>query len=1000
VGATGGTGNPGTGGDGNGNTGNGGEDQLPDFGELPNGGNSPVDVDAEMFGDAGPACGDGIVQDGEVCDDGNGFPGDGCNGACELEPNFSCPVAGQECVNTVVCGDGVLGGAEVCDDGNLVNGDGCASSCDAIEPFFACPTAGQDCLSLASCGDGRISTGEECDDTNFTDADGCDDVCQLETGYVCPVVGDLCTEDLYCGDGQVSGGEQCDDGLTVSGDGCTATCGQEPFYSCLNPGNPCNYIVECGDGLVQDQETCDDNNDDAGDGCDDSCVVEAGWACPIQGSRCVAAECGDGIIAGNEECEDGDATGGDGCDANCFREGPYACVTNLLNSPPSVCHQTTCNDGTKEGSEPCDDGNSIIGDGCNPYCEVEPSCPNAGGACTSVCGDGLLIPGDDEECDDGNTTDGDGCSHLCVEEEGYMCNVVVSELPATITIPFVFRDFMALPSASTTVTRHPDFQNGCLGTVLPNATDPDMVSLTLDADGKPTNSGSCALPAACVIDVDSVGNTGDNCMGRDDVNNLADDGCDNLTGCMRSTHPNHFLPNHASVDPFYYWYRDQADVNKTLIVPTTLNGNNGVYTYTPGNFFPMDDAGWVATGDELEWDTSGHNYGFTSEVRYWFTFTGGESLIFQGDDDLFVFVNGKLALSIGSKHNATTRTMVLSTANGGTATCAACPAAYQTRNLGITAGNVYEIAIFHAERQATASNFNLTLTGFVHAKSECESICGDDFVTKDEQCDEGNGVNADGYGTCQLDCTRGAYCGDNHVDVGFEECDNGVNLSQYGGCAPGCVDGPFCGDGVVQPVGLEQCDDGVNDGGYAQCGANCKLGPRCGDGVQQAGNGEQCDDGANNGGYGECAQGCLLGQRCGDGVVQANQGETCDDGVNDGGYGGCTAGCQLGPRCGDSIKQGGAGEECDDGANDGGYGQCAPGCKLGARCGDGARQMPDEQCDDGVNNGGYGECAAGCHLGPRCGDDDVQEPQEECDDGNLMSRDGCSNTCQDEGILQ
>lgn len=74
-------------------------------------------------------CGDGIVNSGEQCDDGNTVNGDGCNNSCQYE----------------FCGDGyfdfngvdnVLGSPddEACDDGNAINGDGCSMVCEVEAP--------------------------------------------------------------------------------------------------------------------------------------------------------------------------------------------------------------------------------------------------------------------------------------------------------------------------------------------------------------------------------------------------------------------------------------------------------------------------------------------------------------------------------------------------------------------------------------------------------------------------------------------------------------------------------------------------------------------------------------------------------------------------------------------------------------------------------------------------------------------------------------------------
>ena len=113
-----------------------------------------------------PGCGDGINNQGgiEQCDDGNTIAGDGCNGACHVEPNWTCPPAGA-CTRTSKCGDGVINPGEVCDDGNTTDGDGCNSTCTVQDGRYVCQ-AGQPCVLTSICGNKRVEQGENCDDGN------------------------------------------------------------------------------------------------------------------------------------------------------------------------------------------------------------------------------------------------------------------------------------------------------------------------------------------------------------------------------------------------------------------------------------------------------------------------------------------------------------------------------------------------------------------------------------------------------------------------------------------------------------------------------------------------------------------------------------------------------------------------------------------------------------------------------------------------------------------
>ena len=84
-------------------------------------------------------CGDGVIVAGEQCDDSNSMSGDGCSSTCMVEANFVCNGQPSVCTGTAPpvnnCGNGQINTGETCDDGNQNGGDGCSSTCQTESGF-------------------------------------------------------------------------------------------------------------------------------------------------------------------------------------------------------------------------------------------------------------------------------------------------------------------------------------------------------------------------------------------------------------------------------------------------------------------------------------------------------------------------------------------------------------------------------------------------------------------------------------------------------------------------------------------------------------------------------------------------------------------------------------------------------------------------------------------------------------------------------------------------
>ncbi|CAD8197951.1 unnamed protein product [Paramecium pentaurelia] len=95
----------------------------------------------------------------------------------------------------------------------------------------------------------------------------------------------------------------------------------------------------------------------------------------------------------------------------------------------------------------------------------------------------------------------------------------------------------------------------------------------------------------------------------------------------------------------------------------------------------------------------------------------------------------------------------------------------------------------------------------------CHSICGDQIVTQEEECDDGNNIQFDGCFNCKFSCPF--HCDDCYqgICLQFNNQYQLLNLNQY-------KQQLNCGDGLLQEQ--EQCDDG-NDQIADGCSNECVI---------------------------------------------------------------------------------------------------------------------------------------------------------------------------------
>jgi fibro-slime domain-containing protein len=247
-----------------------------------------------------------------------------------------------------------------------------------------------------------------------------------------------------------------------------------------------------------------------------------------------------------------------------------------------------------------------------------------------------------------------------------------SEAPATMEITAIIRDFRA----SISEGGHPDFERWT-GTTRVGLLQPE-----LDLNAKPV------LASTSGRQIDSEYRDRD---GRNINPALFDPSRGDVAGALVTSSDDRI----TSAQTFAQWYSDVPGTNASKSITLTLarDSETGSYVYDSdinadavrwGGFFPING--------ELYGDfaSTGKNFHFTTEIECRFVHKAGRNDIFTftGDDDVWVFIDGRLVIDLGGVHSRKSQSIAID-------------------RLGIPDGKLCTLKIFHAERRTSGSNFRM-----------------------------------------------------------------------------------------------------------------------------------------------------------------------------------------------------------------------------------------------------------------------------------------------------
>jgi cysteine-rich repeat protein len=854
-----------------------------------------------------PVCGNGVVDPGEECDDGNTNNNDSCRNNCTLPK----------------CGDGIKDPNEECDDGNTNNNDECRNDCtlpycgDSIkDPGEECDPPGPSttctsgtclsnclCAPTAYCGNGVVDPGEECDDGNKNNEDSCRNNCKLPK----------------CGDGIIDPGEECDDGNTTSGDGCSATCTREKTT------------------IIATKIVCDKEEDlpNWGGGGPDvgsntasdyvashpTCHFESNWyfqwgyaSAPNPGDNTGEAPVSSGWYtfgptntSGVTSVEINDLKGTSRLwFREVFQQGYVPFSYSIDNS--SVSAEFYCNNDVLN----YDNWDWIM----NPSYNTTYYCVGFNAHVqTQYCGNGVVDPG--EECDDGNTNNNDGCRNNC-----------------------------KLPYCGD-------------GIVDPNKEcDPQAIPTGCYPSGTCNTNCQCEYPEAyfnlAVCYIGAIGQQATNArfgylahdilFGNVQVNTMTNNGILPQGIPVGQNSPRVWSTNVYQLNLNNYVWTVKIDgVQKTA----TIDMLDGPFsTVTQYNQCPIETAvcgnGVLEPGEACDDGNTNNDDSCRNDCTIPYC---GDGIKEQNEEcdppgpnnicDSGMCLNdctckkppvcGDGTIDQGEQCDPAGPSALCSSGTcASDCTCSPPPICGD--------GNLDT-----GEQCDPPGLTGTCASGVCALDCTCSPppSCGDGNLDTGEECDPPGQTTSCASGTCESNCTckKVPQCGDSVLDEG-EECDPPGNSTECtsGTCQSNCKCSPpkFCGNGTIDTG--EQCDPpgATSACSTGQCANDCSCTqpPQCGNGILDID--EQCDP---PGTFLQCPFGacnlnctCATPPSCGNATIEvgeqcdpAGPSTTCASGI-------CAANCTCTtpPTCGNGAVD--TGEECDP---PGSGGQCTYGTCTG-----------------------------------------------------------------------